>query len=159
MAFLYYSAQTTLAHRISERYFKGKFFVYCAEVYDSENPDSSSPAKVYQVLRAIAEKGDRGHPKFDDHKQSLKAVALDQFVKGNLNQDEYDAMIWEIKQAETRDFAPIIYLILRSAVTSKIAPVPVAKRASPDSEEFTIAGMVADDFEMIRPRLALVGGF
>lgn len=158
MSFLYYSTQSILAHRISERYFKGKFFVYCAEAYDPQNPASSSPAQLYQLFRMIAETDDRGNPKVVDHKTKLKANARRMLAEGKLRREEYDELVWEINYARAHDFAPILYLILRNAVSHKITPVSIRRAASVDSREYKIEDMLIDDFETIRPKLGLSGG-
>jgi hypothetical protein len=162
MRYLLYSTQTTLAHRISKAYYKA-FYVYCAEEFDPyTNPGSSSPALLYQHFRLVAERGDRGDPKIIAQKAKLKAVAYNKLLATppKLTKDQYDAIVWEINNAETRDFAPLVYLIVKSSLkpTQTVKPVPVHLRANPASKETIIEDLIEDQFEVIYTRVLLAGG-
>jgi hypothetical protein len=161
MKFLLYSTQTRLANRISQRYFNSVFHVHCCETFSpANNPRSSNPASLYQDFRRIVEDDDRGDPKMADIKRKLKEVALTKFAAGELTSTEYDSLTWEVNRAETRDFIPMLYLIVRSELKKKqLAPVPINARANPNSEEFIIASLKESQFEVIAASLTLSGGF
>jgi hypothetical protein len=160
--FLYYSTNTLLAYRITNRYFHGIFSVHCAEEYDPDNqtgnPPSSSPALLYWQFRLVAESGDRGNDKIISVKNKLKRVARSKLRTGEITQNEYDALRWEVNAAESWYFTPILYLISREKVGSRAKAIPIDKRANPNSKEYMIDDLKADKFEVISVRLRLVGG-
>jgi hypothetical protein len=148
VAFLYYSTQSSIADRISKRYYK-RYYVYCAADFYSHNPGSSSPAAVYRTFKEIADQGDRGHSKFEDHKLQLKSVAEMKFVNQEISAQEHHAILYEIANCETREFAPILYLILRSSVADRIRPVDTVKKPNADSIEYIIENMRDEEFERL----------
>lgn len=151
MSFLYYSTQSSLAYLIASEFYDDTFYVYCAEVFDPPtNPGSSSPKNVYETLRLIVQRGDRRHPKVIDTRKALKRVARRKMNNGDITDEQYKAIKWAIDKAEARDFAPLIFLILRDTVAHRTHRVPMQQRASLSSEEYIIPDLKPDEFEILQ---------
>ena len=74
-----YSTNTWLAYKISELYYRGLHYVWCAPVFDSESDFSgevmlsttSNPVTVYRNLRDETRTGDRHSTKVQENKVGI----------------------------------------------------------------------------------------
>ncbi|MDX2163686.1 MAG: hypothetical protein SF162_20385 [bacterium] len=148
--FLLFSAQTKFVYDICKAYFNGLFYVYCSPEFDSEvNPGSSNPATLIAQFRLAVQRNDRGDTKIKDIKKKLRAAALRKKNRREITPETLREVQVRINRAEVRDFLPYLYLIPKDNVRGMLIPVPYAKRASPDSDEYTIEGLQASQFEFI----------
>lgn|GEM_PF-2648027 len=156
---IFFSTQTQLAYRITKKYFRGNFYVHCTEEFNPyTNPGSSNPAMLYTHYRRVVELQDRGDTKVQSLKQTLLRVARDKKIAHELTTEEYRAVRWEIDHAETREFAPVLYLIVKQLVpSSKITRLDPQYTASSRSVEYTISNLVEDEFDIIETELRLSG--
>lgn len=111
---------------------------------------------LYRHLMDVAEGDDRGDLKAEAVRQALKQVALKKRQTGDISADDYTALTYELDHAASIEFRPYLYLIQRDALNSgQVTPVPVSKRASPTSAEYTITDLTEAQFDVIALRLRL----
>lgn len=147
--FLYYSTQCELAHNIAKKYYK-QFYVFCTEEYAPlGNPVSSRPDKNFTLFKDIVDSRDKFNVRVKTLKQKLTSVALAKKNNGQITQAQYNAILWEVRHAQTDEFAPLVYLILRDKVQGRVQNVPPQSGGLSYSIEYIIEDLRDDEFEMI----------
>jgi hypothetical protein len=150
-----YSTNSRLAYGINQRYYGGRHYVYCSHYFsasslparDRWNPVTSSPAALYR--RYMSEIGDRHSPTILANKVGLRRGALARRSQGIISDDQEVEINEIISASETRDFAPMIYVIRYEDVAGMIEAVPVGQRAHPLSEEYVIQNLKRELFDVL----------
>lgn len=153
-----YSTNTLLSYRISKEFYKGRFYVWCAPVFEtpkdpmniySKIPGSSSPFEIYKEYKRDVESNDLHSSKIESNRSGLKRGALAAYNKGWIDDVELNTINQMIDQADITMFKPILYIIQRSKVEKELIVVPVKEKANPLSVEYKIEELTEDKFEAI----------
>lgn len=155
MNFLY-SVNSWIAYALGEEFFGDTHFVWCSEYFDPSQeskllgrspPPSSSPKEILAQLAKDVTSNDR-------HSAKIKSVreGLIKGIRVRLAAREITATAASIaedvvNQAEIRDFEPVLYVIDRKAVASRLIIVPIADKATPFSSEFKIERLHRSEFD------------
>ncbi len=154
---LLYSTNTWLAYQVSQRYYRGEHYVWCAPVFDPrglgdiENviPPSSSPFEIYRSLSEEVRRGDRHSSKIVDNHAGILRGADYKLIQNNIRKDEFKEIKDIADSADIRDFRPLLYIIPFDRVSSWVKQVPVNQRGHPLSIEFIIEVLPRACFDII----------
>lgn len=156
---LLYSVNTYLAWAINDRYYNGRHFVWCSEVFDprargalsahASTPPSSNPRDIYLDLRRAAESGDLGSPKIRETRNGIMNGANVNLSNGLIQATTFDEIVTVVDAADIRDYRPLLYVIPYEPMKARVRPVPVARRAHPLSREFVIEDLLTNEFDVI----------
>lgn len=158
MGLYLYSTNTLLSYRISKEFYKGRFYVWCAPVFEtpkdpmniySKIPGSSSPYEIYKEYKRDVETCDLHSAKIESNRNGLKRGALEALKKGWIDDVELDTINQMIDKADISMFRPMLYIIQRSMVEKELIKVPVSEKANPLSVEYKIEELTEDKFEVI----------
>jgi hypothetical protein len=157
---LLYSVNPYLKYYIHQKYRGDMHFVWCSEYFDSRKvgaysggsviPPSSNPASLYKQLKDAAESEDEGHLKIIQQKNILKSFAVDWEKAGQITGFEREEIIDSIDGGRFNQWRPLIYLIPRVLVDSRLISVPRPRRASLGME-YQIHDLKGSEFEIIQP--------
>lgn len=145
---------------INERFYKREHFVWCSPVYDPKSlgrtdphckiPDSSSPKKIYEILKNDIETGDRHSAKISTLTAGLNKAVDIKLIAGIIDIAEADNIREMIKLASLQEFKPMLMIIpMYPDLEKRLTPVPVDKAANPLSIEYQISDLRSDEFEII----------
>ena len=153
-----YSTKVFLKLYIQEKYRKDLHYVWCSENFDSKMlsrysggalvPASSNPADIYRELRRDVNSKDKHSGKINAQKTSLKKLAVDWHARGEISLAERDDITYIVDSASFDDWRPIIYVIPRAQVASRLKLVPAQLRAG-IGDEFTIEDLQRSEFDII----------
>jgi len=149
-----YSTNTLLALRIGRKYYDNKHYVYCTSDFGcpslsnrlDANPPTSSPYKIYHTLQAEVEAGDLHSEKINLNRIGLRKGAETKHATGIISEEQKQEILKVIERAETRDFKPLIYLMVYNEVSNLLTVVPVEERAHPLADEYIIKCLPDDLF-------------
>lgn len=157
---LLYSVNPYLKYFIHQKYRGDVHFVWCSEHFDSRklggySPGSnigasSNPAVLYERLKQAVESEDEGDLKLSEQKTGLKSLAVDWNNTGKITLDEMEEIIYTIDYAHFKQWRPLLYVIPRALVDSRLIPVSRKNRASLGME-FRIENLRSSEFEVIEP--------
>jgi hypothetical protein len=112
-------------------------------------PSSSNPRRLYrQKLRAVKahDKGDLGVIK---HRGVWSALATQWQLAGDLTQNQLDEILFLLNEGPfEKVWKPLLYVIPRAGVVSKLIDVPPSKRAG-IGPEYQIKGLTRSEFDVI----------
>lgn len=157
---LLYSTNTWLAYKISKEYYGNVHYAWCSPyfsarsvpAYDYTNPPSSSPGEIYDMLFADAKRGDLHSARVEANRVGLLHGANRKAAAGVITGRQKKEIYSIVKQAETLNFRPLLYIIPSTLVLDVAKEVPVNKRAHPFSVEFIIENLPRDYFDVIEYR-------
>ncbi|HYI09946.1 MAG TPA: hypothetical protein VEK57_12880 [Thermoanaerobaculia bacterium] len=152
-----YSTNTWLAYVIGERFYGSQHYVWCTPDFDARAlprieqiaPPSSSPAEIYQDLYEDVRRGDKHSSKIKDNKAGLLRGAAAKRAASMISEDDYRVVVSTVKQAQGRDFRPLLYVIPFARVRAIVQPAPVELRAHPLSREYIIEHLPRVDFDAL----------
>ena len=156
---LLYSANTSLAYWISQKYYGELHHVWCSPHFNSTSlrphehsiPPSSSPAQLYRNLEEIARGGDRNNAQVLNNKSGLRFGALKKWEAGVISDAQLREINWIIDAAESADFSPLLYIIpftkLVARLASEVAP---QDKAHPFSDDYLIDKLPRTSFDVVR---------
>jgi hypothetical protein len=155
-----YSTNVFLKFLIARKYLQDKHYVWCSEVFDSTKQGhysgaaqvaaSSDPCAIYKDLEgAIKRQGfDRHNAKVLDQKASLARLAVEWRDQGRISDDDSKEILYLANQAEPYYWRPIIYVIPRVLVSTRMKKVAPDRRAS-IGDEFIIEDLDPSEFDII----------
>lgn len=157
---LLYSTNTWLAYKISKEYYGDFHYVWCSPyfsarsvpAYDYTNPPSSSPSEIYDVLFADTKRGDLHSARIEANRIGLLHGANKKAAAGIIDGKKKREIYSIVKQAETLNFRPLLYIIPSALVLDMAKEVPVNKRAHPFSVEFIIENLPRSHFDIVEYR-------
>jgi hypothetical protein len=157
---LLYSASTRLAYMIAQNYYGKEHYVWCTPHFDANSmpsleytvPPSSSPLEIYLGLLQEVDAGDRHSAKIEANKAGILRGVQKKLKSGVITKKHATEIASIIKAAETKDFAPLIFVIPYILIKDKIKPVPVNQRAHPLSQEYIIDRLPRSCFDVISIR-------
>ncbi|HLP51444.1 MAG TPA: hypothetical protein VK154_11200 [Chitinophagales bacterium] len=156
---LLYSTNAYLAHFLAEQFYKGHHYVWCGSVFNPRSlddlnplkniPSTSSPHDIYAGLRKECIDSDLHGANIERIKTGLLKGAGFKLAEGVITDSQYGHVIHIIKNAQLKFFNPLIYVIPRSLVETKLEKVAFDKMASPLSDEYIIPNLTLSEFNVI----------
>jgi hypothetical protein len=155
---LLYSTNPFLKLLIQEKYRKNLHYVWCSEAFDSTKhgtytsialvAPSSDPCAIYKQLREEVVRGERHSAKIPQMKASISALAIAWRDAKEITVEESEEIIYMADTAGPNEWRPLVYVIPRAAVQSRLVSVPMAKRASL-GPEYILSDLARDEFDVI----------
>lgn len=158
MGLFLYSTNCWLSFAIGQKYYKGTHFVWCSDQFDPGTasvtsgrigPPTSSPREILNSLAREVRAGDRHSAKIASLRQGILRGAQIRHNSGEITLGAASDIQFMVEHAETRDFVPLLFVISKSRVRSRLIDVPVDKRAHPLSAEFQIERLRTGDFDVV----------
>lgn len=158
MSHLLYSTNVFLKLLIQERFRGDIHYVWCSEFFDSKSlpryssssqiAPSSNPADIYLDLKGAVQRKDEHSYKINEQKLSLKNLAIKWEASGEISTDDKEEIIYRVDKASFDDWRPLIYVVPRALVETRMQPVPPTKRAS-FGPEYIIPDLKRSEFDII----------
>jgi hypothetical protein len=155
---LLYSVNSKIAYFINETFY-AKHFVWCSPVFDTEKleslnlfkkiPPSSNPFTIYTRLKQDVSMCDLHSANISKNKAGLKKGAIHYLGAGIIDGIEFAKINSIIDSAPINEFSPLLYVIPRKGIESRIIQVQVDKSANPLSIEYQIVDLNKTEFEVI----------
>jgi hypothetical protein len=155
---LLYSTNVFLKLLIQERFRGDVHYAWCSESFDSSTlpryslssqvAPSSNPADIYRELKNAVQRKDQHSYKINEQKLSLKKLAIDWEATGEIGSDEKEEIVYRVDNAAFDDWRPLIYIIPRALVLSRIQAVPPNNRAS-FGPEYIVPDLRRSEFDVI----------
>lgn len=156
---IYYSANSYLSYIINRRFYRGKHYVWASPVFNPATldemhvwrniPASSSPHDVYLSYRDSINTPDRHSDVIKRNKRGLKRGAIKLLDAKVIDENQYQLILYMIKNAQISEFRPLLYLIPSHLVQSKLSPVEGKDLANPLGVEFRIFDLLDGEFDTI----------
>ena len=153
-----YSTNTFLKHLICQRYRGDVHYVWCSVDFDSTTvsayasgsllPASSNPANIYRSLKADVVRGDMHSDKIKNQKASLVKLAVQWEANGEIDRQQKADIIWMVRNVDISHWRPLIYVIHRPSVQSRLQLVPMKNRAGL-ADEFIVSDLHRSEFDLI----------
>jgi hypothetical protein len=99
-------------------------------------------------LKNAVERKDQHSYKINEQKVSLKNLAITWEASGEISTSDKEEIIYRVDNASLADWRPLIYLIPRVLVETRIQLVPPDRRAS-FGPEYIIADLKRSEFDII----------
>jgi len=157
---LLYSTNTYLKFVVHREFRKNSHFVWCSEYFDAKArsafeagaglPPSSDPAAIYRQLKRDVEQRDAHSAKITSQKAVLNRLAIEWERNGEITTEHKAEIAYMVRHADFADWRPLIYVIPRAAVETRLALVPIEKRASHD-REYVVPDLQRNEFDIIEP--------
>jgi hypothetical protein len=154
-----YSTNPWIKFDIYQRYRGERHWVWCSDFYDARKyylhrgagrmPPSSNPAEIYENLKASVDRPDFHCPTIVRVQLSLKERALEWVKDGSLTHIDAQDIIYQLDHAAITDWRPLLYVVHRASVESRLVEVPPDKRANPTSMEWTLADLAPPEFDVL----------
>lgn len=155
---LLYSTNVFLKLLIQERFRGDVHYAWCSESFDSSTlpryslssqvAPSSNPADIYRELKLAVQKKDQHSYKINEQKLSMKRLAVDWEAAGEISSDDKEEIVYRVDNATFDDWRPLIYVIPRVLVQSRIQTVPPSQRAS-FGPEYIVPDLRRGEFDTI----------
>lgn len=151
-----YSAQTYLAYRINEKYYKQFHWVWCSPFLNpkrdgtdiNQYPPSAIPGKIYANLLLEVKSKDSFHPWAEKNKVGI-LKGIDEKKKSNVISPVLaDTLISLVSNASLDQFTPLLYVLPFSKVSKIAIEIPPGAGASPFSVEYRIPYLPRRSFDL-----------
>lgn len=151
-----YSANTLLAYRINQRYYRETHFVWCNPYFcapgsalDDSMPPSSTPAEICRGFFNDVQHQDQHSAKIPSSRDGLRRGALSRQKAGMITEQQRLEVEAIIAAAPLADFRPLLYVIPFSLVMELVNEVPPAQRAHPFSREYIVENLPRARFDVV----------
>lgn len=155
---LLYSTNVFLKFLIQQRFRSDVHYVWCSEIFDAKTqskylasslvPPSSNPADIYKQIKSDIDRNDWHSYKINEQKTSLKKLAIDWEQAGEISRIDKDEIIFMIDTVSFDYWRPLLYIIPRILVDSRLKFVPINKRAG-IGPEYIIEDLQRHEFDII----------
>jgi hypothetical protein len=155
---LLYSTNVFLKLLIQERYRNDVHYVWCSEHFDSKKlsayssgslvPPSSNPADIYRELQRDVQGMDSHSAKIAAQKAMFTSLALEWERRGEISSTHRDEIINWVTHASFDYWRPLLYVIPRAPIETRLQPVPAHKRAG-WGNEYIIPDLKRSEFDVI----------
>ena len=157
MSLLLYSTNVYLKFLIHKQYRNNKHYVWCSETFDARKlgaysgfpaAPSSDPADIYRRLKEDVSRNDVNSAKISEQKASFKSLAIEWQQKGEISEDQMNEIVYMADEAPFEHWRPLVYVIPRAPVESRLQVVAMARRAS-FAPEHIIPDLDGSEFDII----------
>jgi hypothetical protein len=155
---LLYSTNVFLKLLIQEKYRDNIHYVWCSEHFDSRRlpaysaggliAPSANPADIYRELQRDVQGRDSHSAKITAQKASFTRLAIEWAQRSELSSDAKDEIIYMVNTASFDLWRPLLYVIPRAPVESRLQLVPIDKRAG-FGNEYIIPDLKRTEFDVI----------
>ena len=152
-----YSTMTTLAYNINKQFYGDRHYMWCTPYFGSDFssptftvPPSSSPLEIYRTLKNEVDGGDLHNTLISVKRLGIKRGADVMVKRKKITQDEAGQIRAICEGAPLNLFAPLLCVIPRLEVVPYSQRVEVKSKAHPLSQEFVVADVPQDAFDVIR---------
>ncbi|HLL72981.1 MAG TPA: hypothetical protein VK363_16180 [Pyrinomonadaceae bacterium] len=157
---LLYSTNTWLAFMISKEYYNDVHYVWCSPffsskaipAYDYTNPPSSSPSDIYDNFYADSNSGDLHSARIKGNRVGIIRGANKKARAGIISEQQKREIYSIVKQSESLNFRPLLYVIPFALVEDIAKIVPLDQRASAFSVEYIIENLPRSCFDVLEYR-------
>lgn len=156
---VFYSTQTVLANYINTTYYKNTHYIWCSPTCDPDKVAyTSNPYYIYKELCKEVNIDDDHYyrPYIRQNAAGLKKGVKAKLKAGVITPeiaDEINGLIGvTLKKKDYQRFFPLIYIIPKDKVLSKIEVVPPKERATIVSNEYRVVELDGTDFDIIDMR-------
>ncbi|AUD00988.1 hypothetical protein [Spirosoma pollinicola] len=153
-----YSTNVFLKYHIQQKYFNDVHYVWCSELFDSKTasiyspgslvPPSSNPADIYRQLKADVSGGDSHSAKIVEQRASIIARATEWEINGVINSLVKDDIIYIATNGSINYWRPLIYVIPKAPLITRLHTVPASKCAGLGTE-YIINDLNRAEFDII----------
>ena len=153
-----YSTNVFLKLLIQEKYMKDTHYIWCSEYFDSNTNGrhsfaacvgaSSNPASIYKDLHAAVISGDLHCSKIVAQRAGFKKLAQEWFSVGKITENDRDDIFYLADNSSITYWRPLLYVVSRPLVESRLTTVPARERAS-IGNEFIIKDLSRTEFDVI----------
>lgn len=153
-----YSTNVFLKQLLQAKYRKDKHFVWCSESFDGTKlpgytpgaliAPSSNPSDIYQDLKREVARNDYHSGKIGAQKASFKAQAVKWKIAGEITDSQEQDIIFMVDNAPSNHWRPLLYVIRRDLVETRMKLVPVSQAAS-FADEYIIDDLDRSEFDLI----------
>lgn len=153
---IYYSTNTTLAYRISERFYQGKHFVYLSPFFAENsdplfpNPPSSSPSILFERFSEEAKSNDHNAKLIQGNKTGLRKGVEERWKSKIITAEVREILVGIINESANSDFEPLLYIIPAEKVKDEIKTLKYDQKGHPFCEEYYIENLTRDKFDVIK---------
>lgn len=147
-----YSARPLITFWISERFYNQIHYLWTApffDISDLSNPQSSSPAHIYNELKNAVLSNDLHSSKIAEVKLGLIKGAKMQLEKNIIDSETVDEINYMVNTSTVNDFRPIVYVIPTKGIEHLIKEAKISERANPFSKEYIIENLHRSNFDII----------
>lgn len=153
-----YSVGTSLAYKISKRYYNNVHFVWCTSNFHSlKQPPTSNPLTICRRYLEQIAGSDRHTVEIEKNISGILAGAKYKLDNGIITDEQYKDISMILSVSEYESFYPVLYIIYSNRVKSKCVEVSKKDCASDASIEYKIAQLEEDEFDVIFFKVILNG--
>jgi hypothetical protein len=155
---LLYSTNVFLKFLIQQKFRNDEHYVWCSDSFDAATgaryspsslvAPSANPAEIYRQLKLDIQKQDRHSYKINAQKASLTSLAIDWEAHNEITTEQKDEIVFMVANATFEDWRPLIYIIPRSLVETRLKTVPIHQRAS-FGDEYIVEDLHRHEFDLI----------
>ncbi|MQA91450.1 MAG: hypothetical protein GEU90_14690 [Gemmatimonas sp.] len=143
---------------IQEEHRRDLHYVWCSECFDSALApphslralvgSSSNPADIYRGLKAEVDSADKHGNNFTRIAGSLSVLAQKWYIANEIAEHDRDEILYMLMEPTPRLWTPLVYVIPRDAVATRLKPVHPSKRSG-TGREFVMEDLRRDEFDVI----------
>jgi hypothetical protein len=156
---LLYSANPYMKFYINENYRGGIHYIWFSENFDSGTlgtyvpgamvPPTSNPKDIYMDLKKAVDKPDTHNAKIKEQIAGLTALAVKWEKAGEITTIQKDDIIFMVNEPRYFQYwRPLLYVVPKALVQSRIKPVPMALCAGLGNE-YIVEDLRGDEFGVI----------
>jgi hypothetical protein len=152
-----YSTMTFLAYNVNLQFYGGLHYTWCTPYFGSDVsspvftvPPSSSPLQIYYDLKREVDGGDLHGTIINVKRLGIRRGADAMLRRGKINPSQRDDIRTICQKATPEHFRPILCILPKSEMLPFVQSVPVKSRANPLSQEYIVADVPTDAFDVIR---------
>lgn len=153
---LLYSTNPAIKLYIQEMWRNDVHHVWCSEYFDRDKVSpysigslvgaSSNPADIYRELKSA--RGDRGSQRIKAHKAMLTGLATTWAAGGEISDDDRDDIIALVDTADSQYWRPLLYVIPRAPVDSRLILQRMTVRSGA-GKEYVLGDLQRSEFHVI----------
>lgn len=153
-----YSTNTYIKMIIQQRYRGDSHYVWCSDCFDRTKQSaygfasiaapSSDPFLIYQQLKSDAGRSDKHSAKITEQKLTLTKLAAEWEKDCSISSGQAEEIVYMADTADFNWWRPLLYVIPRDKVMSRLAEVHISKRASLGME-YIIPDLKRDEFDIV----------
>jgi hypothetical protein len=158
MSLFLYSVNPWLVWHVCERHRNGKHVVWCSEVFDARHegrlaasrfvPPSSNPAELYGQWRQETERGDRHSGLINRVSNKLVGLATTWQENGEIAEADLQEITYHCLNGRMEVWRPLLYVIDRRAVATRLTLVPPDERAG-FGNEYRLGDLTRQEFDTL----------